>query len=822
MFVNNELHGRAPQGRPCSVIQLHGRDSKDRIFAIELSDAQAAGVNDAKFGSGTEALASGIACGGSSFTCDWGLWSDGLARSRGHALKLRLFVLGLSALVLAAVVPAQEQKHPEAAPVFRSDVSLVLMPVFVIDKDGKAVRGLTAADFEVQQDGRPAEVVSFRYIDTTDADEQDEQRVASAARRRFLLLFDKSFTSLPGVKRARGAASDFVRRRLAPSNLAAVATFDVHNGIRVVANFTEDRALLSHAIATLGVPSLSKIADPLGLAADFAITDLQAAEAMQEAALPQELVDSFARAQMIRMRSADEQIYLHNVGTLLEGLDGLAAALRGVEGRKQVLYFSAGFDSRVLVGQWGDEQRAQGEAVSRGQLWEVDSMARFGDSRLRETLGNTTRNLAAADTVVHSIDVTGLGGDSSLTRTAVNRDLGRDTSNRESLGTFARDTGGRLFDNANDLGPALAEMLEMTSRYYVLGIQPDREKGPGSFHKLKVKVARKGVKLSHRPGFFELEAVGTTQSPLQRQFDLAELVMTGEGRNDVPFTSLCLPFPSPGDKQKLGLVLQVPRESLPWSSSEPLGIEVYAYAVADDGSVRDHLAQSLRLDPGRADPQGLAHGISVFGSFEVPPGRYTIRLMVRESTSGKSSVRLLDVGVPAYDARSVFALPPLVLDDTERWLKMQLARDKSASPDAQAPFQLDAHPFVPRTSFEVRSGARERLVLMVFDPELEGDPAADVEIRSSLTASDGRAVEPGRLRVERVLDDGDGRRTFVFSYLPEDVAAGDYTLRIGLGESGSFAQSYALLRFRAPKAGERAPESAAPKAASVAPGSQGS
>ena len=104
----------------------------------------------------------------------------------------------------------------------------------------------------MQQDGRPAEVVSFRYIDTTDAEEQDELRVASAARRRFLLLFDKSFTDLAGPARSRRAAGDFVRRRLAPSDLAAVATFDVNNGIRVVANFTEDRALLSHAIATLG------------------------------------------------------------------------------------------------------------------------------------------------------------------------------------------------------------------------------------------------------------------------------------------------------------------------------------------------------------------------------------------------------------------------------------------------------------------------------------------------------------------------------------------------------------------------------------------
>jgi hypothetical protein len=71
-----------------------------------------------------------------------------------------------------------------------------------------------------------------------------------------------------------------------------------------------------------------------------------------------------------------------------------------------------------------------------------------------------------------------------------------------------------------------------------------------------------------------------------------------------------------------------------------------------------------------------------------------------------------------------------------------------------------------------------------------------VEVRSSLTAADGQAVPAGRLKIEGVHRDGGGRRTFVFSYTPEAVAAGDYTLRIGLGEGGSLAQAYSLLRFR--------------------------
>ena len=85
---------------------------------------------------------------------------------------------------------------------------------------------------------------------------------------------------------------------------------------------------------------------------------------------------------------------------------------------------------------------------------------------------------------------------------------------------------------------------------------------------------------------------------------------------------------------------------------------------------------------------------------------------------------------------------------------------------------------------------------MSFEPRILGDPAADVEIRSSLTGKDGRVEPPGRLRVERVQRDDLGRRTYVFSYTPDALEAGDYTLRIGLGESGALAQSYALLRVR--------------------------
>ena len=204
--------------------------------------------------------------------------------------------------------------------------------------------------------------------------------------------------------------------------------------------------------------------------------------------------------------------------------------------------------------------------------------------------------------------------------------------------------------------------------------------------------------------------------------------------------------------------------------------------------MRDHLAHFARVEAGTADPGGRAQGISLSGTFNVPPGRYTVRLMVRERYTGRHSVRFLDVTVPPYDGRAAFALPPLVMDDAERWLSLDKGAGKAAA-TAAPPFRTPAGLFVPRTSFEVHPGQPERLVLIVWDPAAPGDPAADVEIRSSLTAADGRAVPAGRLQIERVHRDGGGRRTFVFSYVPEAIETGDYTLRIRLGEGGRLAEA---------------------------------
>ena len=698
------------------------------------------------------------------------------------------------ALVLSAPSAAPATPADKTIPVFSGAVSLVSVPVFVTDKGGRALPGLTAADFELYEDGQPVPIVSFQYIDTTDADEQELIRQAPAARRRFVLLFDLSFTDPGGLHRAQAAAQTFVRARLAASDLAAVLTFDVNRGIRTVANFTEDRALLSHAVETLGVPTLARISDPLHLtfqSADLQGTGRTSTGGSNDTSVP---LDSYLQALAIRLKAADQSLYDQQVLGLISSFEGLGKALRSVEGRKQVVYFSAGFDSQTLVGMEGSDARTASDAVVQGRLWEVDSNARFGDVRLREVFSSMARGLANADCVVHAVDVTGLGSDNSLTQTGISKDSVRNVRGRESLNFVSSETGGRFFRDTNDLGVVLGEIQNMTSRFYVLGYQPDKLRGPGHFHKLKVKVARKSTNVSHRVGFYERVPVAQ-QTALQRKFEAAQLVMTGAGANDIKFSVMCLPFPEAGANQTLGVVVQVPRKELDWQAGKSLSLEIYGYAVAENGEVVDHLAQLARLDPAVADPDDGAHGLSFYGTLQVPAGKYTLKMMVQAPDTGLAGAQFMDITVPPHDPRVGFLLPPVVVDDSSLWLGLELDSKREDRPSY--PFQVAGKPFLPRATFQVQAGSPEKLVLIAYEPGARQDPAAGIEIQSSLQDAKGQAVPAGILRIDSVSRERGGRRTYVLDYTPDQVAPGDYTLRIGVGESGEARlESYSLLRVR--------------------------
>lgn len=69
----------------------------------------------------------------------------------------------LVALASAAVITAAQER-----PVFRTGVEVIQLDVSVLDKDRRPVRGLTAHDFTIFEDGKPQKVLAFNAIDIPD------------------------------------------------------------------------------------------------------------------------------------------------------------------------------------------------------------------------------------------------------------------------------------------------------------------------------------------------------------------------------------------------------------------------------------------------------------------------------------------------------------------------------------------------------------------------------------------------------------------------------------------------------------------------------
>src|SRR5512132_4085499 len=82
-----------------------------------------------------------------------------------------LFIL--VSLALSALAPLQAQQPTPAPPddVVRISTNLVQIDAVVTGKDGSPIKDLTAADFEVMQDGKPQKVVFASYVNTESSEQ---------------------------------------------------------------------------------------------------------------------------------------------------------------------------------------------------------------------------------------------------------------------------------------------------------------------------------------------------------------------------------------------------------------------------------------------------------------------------------------------------------------------------------------------------------------------------------------------------------------------------------------------------------------------------
>ncbi|MEA2603052.1 MAG: hypothetical protein QOF89_4044 [Acidobacteriota bacterium] len=686
--------------------------------------------------------------------------------------------LGLTLALAALALPARGDVPPPPS----VQVLSVEVPVEVL-RDGEPVRGLKAEDFEVWEGRRRLPITGFEALDlAAPAARGRAAAVPAAARRHFLFLFDLAFSEPKAIIRARKAAAGLLAQ-LQPTDLAAVATYSATRGPQLVLGFTADRRQLDSALGSLGLPDMiARPIDPLRLVLEEVLGAGNAAAGSPPANGRDPLAEATdvaisARLEQITsaVEQSDRSAQRNHVNNFTRSLADLARQMAVVEGRKYLVFLSEGFESSLVQGT-PDPQRQEEmrENALHGESWRVNPEERYGLTETSNDVERMLEEFRRADCVIQAVDVGGLraGADQGAPRPA----------GRDSLLMMAKGTGGELFESFNDLGAAMSQMLQRTSVTYVLAVEPDRLQPEGEYHRLRVELKKplRGVRLVHRLGYY-LPKPYAEVSSLEKLLEAANQVMSGEESDTVATAVLATPFRSDGEKAYVPVLIEVDGATLLAGKQPPvLPVEIYLYALDGTGAVHDFLTQTVGLDLGKAGPGLREGGLKFFGHLDLLPGDYSLRILVRNSATGLSGLRVVPVHVPAF-AREPFLLPPLFPDPPNRWL---VTREEPRGTEGETkpppyPFQLrGSQVFVPASKPVLLPGREARLSLVG-----SGLGGPDWKAEAHVLTADGRELPGGSLEIlERARPD----RALARFRPPADLKPGEYVLRIAVtGDAGA-------------------------------------
>ncbi len=650
-------------------------------------------------------------------------------------------VAGFSRPSVVAGFSRPLQSPPQPRPTFRSGRELVSVDVVVRDRSGAVVKGLTAVDFEVREDGKVQEVSGFSYQEISEAAApalvpsdlltgveatvlEPTSTVAApgpiasqdlAGRRLMVLLFDTSSMQPEDVQRAVDSASKYVAEQMSAADLIAVAT--VSTRLDVLTDFTGDRTKVAQTLVRLGYTEGTATPPP---DPSTAATDEAAAEA--------EVVATEA-----------SELDLFNNDVRLRALRTLADALAPLEQKKAIVYFSAGMQRTGQDNQIELRTAINSAVRAHVSIYPVD-----------------TRGLQA---VVPGGDATQASGrgQALFSGRGLAQQFSRLSASQDTLTSLAADTGGRAFVNSNDFGEAFARVRRDISAYYLLGYSSTNPVRDGRFRRIQVRVRREGLRVEARAGYFaERDFAHTSRG--DREAQLQEQMFSAVSSTDLPIMVAGGFFRLAADRYYVPISVGVPGSAVPIKSDkEEVSLDILGLVTDEQGRLLGRMRETLKFPPSTG--KTLAGKQVLYQSgVTLPPGRFSLKVIVRENATGKIGSFETALSVPELKQAPV------------RVSSVMLSTQLQAGPRGRSanPLVRDGVQLVPNLTHVVSRDQKLFFYYEVYEPgEAEGGP----QLRTSLAFYRGRVKVFETPVVERLAVDAADRKAAVFQF---EIPAGSF------------------------------------------------
>lgn len=674
-------------------------------------------------------------------------------------------VAATMALLLVLVSsPAAQQE----APTFRSSRNLISIDVIVRDKSGVVVKDLTAEDFEIREDGKPQEVLTYSFQEIAAApralDAQEllsgvEERMTQtrpgaapaassdapvapltsrdlAGRRLLILLFDTSSMQPDDVQRAVDAGREYVKNRMSDADLVAVAT--IGTSLNVLTDFTSERTRLDTALATLAFTDGTATSAP---EASTVQTDEDAAAADTTAA-------------------GSTEFDLFNNDLRLRAMKALAEALTPIEQKKAILYFSAGMPRSGEDNQI--ELRAAMNAAVRANLaiYPVD-----------------TRGLQAMVPGGNAATASPQG-QALFSGRGMRDQFDRLAGSQDTLVSMAADTGGQAFTDSNDFGEAFARVQRDMSAYYLLGYSSTNPVRDGRFRRIDVRMKRKDLRVEARAGYYAERDFSHTNRT-DRRAALREQLNAAVSATDLPVFVKGGYFRIEGGRFYVPVSVAVPGSAVPVTGdSGKVSLDVLGVVRDERGQSVGNIQDTLELPSGTASTLAGRQVLYQSG-VTLPAGRFSVKVVVRENATGLIGSFEAPLVVPVLDQAS--------LKMSSVVLSTQL--DPAAKGRAGNPLVRDGIQIVPNLTHIVRRDQKMYLYYEIYDPRVDADAAPSLVTSLAFYRGDVKVFETPE--VQRVVLDDSARHAAVFRLeVPADAfTPGVYTCQVNAIDTvaGTFA-----------------------------------
>ncbi|MFL6285567.1 MAG: VWA domain-containing protein [Pyrinomonadaceae bacterium] len=593
-----------------------------------------------------------------------------------------LFLLTLLALLSLPAAARQDTtpQRPTQADedeVVRISSELVQTSVVVTDKNDNLIRDLKLDDFEVYENGKRQDVKFMEFVSVEGERRAEGARAegeragallprnarierelaARDVRRVIAFVVDDLTIPYNDMVTVRQVLDDFVDNKMQQGDLVAIIR--TVGGKGMLEQLTSDKETLRRAVKDLRSVTANPFAN---------VGENQAAAILQQTLNNSGIGTSTENFRDIGIEAAttvlDESTRINRLLIGLATAQNVIESLRDIPGRKSLVLMSGGIPGFGAGGK--STINADGAPIpmantSAGLGPYLDRLLKLlADAAVRSGVVINTmdpRGLNASPGVRSFQDTPagsglGFGGDPNFGHGGSELDaFGSPLDGADehlSLRLLSDTTGGVSVTNTNDMKLGLDKILARSRGYYMLAYSP-AEKFDNKFRKLDIKVKRDGVRLYKYSGYLAREEKRSGAPPTKEQ-EIAAAASAPLARRDVDVTANLSMRMTPPKGAALDINLLIDPKTLGVEEAGgkyPFSFDVVGFVIDERGKTRGGFSQTISgaLTPeaySRAESTGLTYSAAT----QLPPGYYQLRVVVRESGSGRLGTVSRYVEVP--------------------------------------------------------------------------------------------------------------------------------------------------------------------------------